>query len=83
MGVISCDRPNCENILCDIHLDEFDICNECFAEFKKSVGSSYLDNDSQIRYRLKIFMKTNRSEYSSDNDSTIEKYLKKHGHRRR
>ncbi len=82
MGVITCDRPNCDNIMCDIRLDEFDICNQCFEEFKKSVASTYLDNDSQISHHLKTFMETCISpRYSFDNSAKIEKYLKRYGSR--
>lgn len=36
MGVMRCNRIDCENILCDKHSDEFGyICNSCFEELIK------------------------------------------------
>lgn len=33
MGVLSCSRSDCENIMCDRHSSEFGyICGECFDE---------------------------------------------------
>ena len=32
MGVLNCDRIDCENIMCDRMCNDFYICNECFEE---------------------------------------------------
>lgn len=37
MGVMECDRRDCENIMCNLYSSEFGyICYECFEELKKS-----------------------------------------------
>lgn len=51
MGVLACDRNNCENIMCDrISFKEGYICNECFEEL---ITYGILD-DTEIEH----FMKT-------------------------
>lgn len=40
MGVLSCDRYGCENIMCDRYSNEYGyICNECFEELIQSTYS--------------------------------------------
>lgn len=37
MGVLACDRNECENIMCDRYSREYGyICNECFVELVNS-----------------------------------------------
>lgn len=37
MGVLACNRANCENIMCDNMIDNQYICNECLDEFENHV----------------------------------------------
>jgi hypothetical protein len=51
MGVMACDRKNCENIMCDTLIDEQYICNKCKAEFKDSVLNDQNNRIQQARIR--------------------------------
>lgn len=40
MGVLACDRKDCDNIMCDFYSDTFGyLCYECLRELKSVSGS--------------------------------------------
>ncbi len=38
MGVLACDRNGCDNIMCDILIDNRYCCGDCWAEFKEKIS---------------------------------------------
>lgn len=61
MGVLSCDRNGCENIMCDYHYYSNDhssyyICNDCREEFISEYGSIKFNSKDEVRMALDIFM---------------------------
>lgn len=75
MGVMACDRRDCENIMCDEYSTDFGyICYECKTELEESNPKSYSDvqnfmssskNDSAFlddngEFNLDLVFSTNR-----------------------
>ncbi len=51
MGVLSCDRYNCDNVMCDRHSRRFGyICYECFSQLLDSNLSieRFMETDKQL-----------------------------------
>ena len=72
MGVMACDRKNCENIMCDTLIDESYICNECKEEFKQYAVSDKSNNVQERREliaKFRMFMQTEKICGSNDNVS--------------
>lgn len=56
MGVLRCDRADCENIMCDRYSEKYGyICDDCFQEL---VASGIID----INYFMNISKKNARKE---------------------
>ena len=56
MGVMSCSRRGCENIMCDRYSYEYGyICNECYAELvERGVGidvEEFMDTTKEDSYK--------------------------------
>ena len=70
MGVMSCYRKNCDNIMCDIYIPDIGyICYECKNEFKNYLKDDGLtDNltENEILKHLCSFMETKK--YSNNNN---------------
>lgn len=81
MGVMSCSRKDCENIMCDTLTDEGYVCTECKSEFEKLMEnmveavsdpdfmSMTTVEDIDVREEFKSFMK------SSKDDSSEKPYI--------
>ena len=69
MGVMTCNRQNCGNIMCDIYINDIGyICYECKNEFKDYLNSENKTNlsEGEMTIELKKFM----------NNTTKGKYIK-------
>ena len=63
MGVMTCSRTNCGNIMCDTHISGIGyVCYECQTEFKKHLDSNDVEakTESQIHKELQKFMVTDK-----------------------
>lgn len=57
MGVLSCIREGCSNIMCDIYVPSIGyICNVCAKEFVERYSHNEYKNDSEITEALKTFL---------------------------
>lgn len=60
MGVMTCDKKGCDNILCDtLVMGSYYICSECKEQFKMWLQCQtplYLDSHSFIMDKFKEFM---------------------------
>ena len=66
MGVMACDRKDCENIMCDRYSHTYGyICDECFDE---------LLSLRQIP-EVGRFMKSKKKRWTSNEKELMEKYL--------
>ena len=81
MGVMTCDRHNCYNIMCDTCVDDIGyICSSCQNEFKDYLKSKGLDGiitEGQLRTELKNFMRTEKDNYKG-NLVDINTFFKSH-----
>lgn len=61
MSVLTCSISNCNNIMCDTHIDEIGyICNDCkdrFVQWLPTQSPLYLDSREFIIDKLKEFKK--------------------------
>lgn len=63
MGVMSCHRNNCTNIMCDTYIDEVGyICTSCQSEFQEEIPHELPKSD--MIDKLKEFMETEKKYYS-------------------
>ena len=66
MGVMSCSRTDCDNIMCDTYVEDIGyICSDCksefrdeFEKFEESWGSTI--TEAVIKGQLETFMKTRK-----------------------
>ena len=81
MGVMSCSKRNCDNIMCDTYVNHIGyICDNCKNEFKSWLYLQtplYLDSDSFIKEKLSEFMDLDtESNLSKDIDNSVDKFFK-------
>jgi hypothetical protein len=74
MGVMACDRKNCENIMCDTLIDESYICNECKEEFKQFASTGSLQPRRDLVVKFREFMQTEKVCGSND-DVSLDDFL--------
>lgn len=75
MGVMSCSRKDCENILCDTYVESVGyICSDCKSEFKEYLEKKGLNltTEGEIEKELKIFMATSKDAY---NETTVDDFF--------
>ncbi|MFW6225469.1 MAG: hypothetical protein ACOC3V_00755 [bacterium] len=78
MGVMSCYRKNCDNIMCDTYIDDVGyICWECKEEFKDYIEYNKIrvETEGEIRRELKIFMDTRKGDYFKGNEISIDDFF--------
>jgi hypothetical protein len=81
MGVMSCSRKDCGNIMCDTYNESVGyICYECQNEFKVHLKNNniVLDTERKIIEELKVFMETSKDTYSDINMS-VDEFFNKNG----
>ena len=81
MGVMTCSRNGCSNIMCDTYLPNLGyICNECQREFKELPESSELNNTKDIAIRIEQFMKTekNLSSAQENKEMSVDEFFRQY-----
>ena len=79
MGVMSCSRPDCPQIMCDIHVDGIGyVCYECQKEFRDYLEKEGLTpaTEGEIRNELKKFMATDKDKYLKGKEMTVTEFFK-------
>jgi len=74
MGVMSCSRKNCDNIMCDTYVDSIGyVCGDCQEEFKRYLESNGLfpTTVSEINKHLSAFMATPKEDVIEGDDNVI------------
>lgn len=81
MGVMSCYREGCEEIMCHTYIPYIGyICRECQTEFKEYLNDgekTELAEDLIIR-ELEKFMGSRKGSYTQENTLTVEEFLNRH-----
>jgi hypothetical protein len=68
MGVMSCVRNGCDNIMCDTYIDGIGyVCYDCQKEFKKEYGDDSEYSFNQIHYALERFVNTKKRDVKNGN----------------
>jgi len=79
MGVLSCHRNGCENIMCDIYIPAVGyVCDDCKEEFKNYTLANGYENlkEYEILKELKNFMReTVKDEYSGNREMSIDEFF--------
>jgi hypothetical protein len=80
MGVMSCSRNACDNIMCDTYVDG-DIgyvCNDCQKEFKEYLSKERINatTEGEIRRALEKFMETRKDDYTQGNEMDVNEFFK-------
>jgi hypothetical protein len=71
MGVMSCSRYRCDNIMCHTYINSIGyICSECKSEFKKYLELKGLVDlsENEIKKELEIFMQTEKDEFNKSSE---------------
>jgi hypothetical protein len=78
MGVMSCSRKECDNIMCDTYVDSVGyICNDCKSEFKEYLQKEGLNpkTEGQITKEIEKFMATSKDSYIDGNETSIDEFF--------
>lgn len=77
MGVMSCNRKGCENIMCDTYIPEIGyLCWECEKEFKAGVVKSAPETEFEIRHQLRHFIGTEKQEeQQKENEIDVDRFF--------
>lgn len=78
MGVMSCYRPKCENIMCDVYVDDVGyICYECEKEFKIYLEKHGLNprTEGEIKGALMVFMESDKDEHMTGNEVDLNGFF--------
>lgn len=82
MGVMSCHRSYCENIMCSTYIQEVGyICGECqeeFEEYLKKKGFGEKLSKGEMMRQLKAFMKTDKDSFSEGEDLSVDDFFNEH-----
>lgn len=88
MGVISCDRKDCTNIMCDVTIEcagnhgrSIDICNECIEDFKRSEYAAHITCDQEARRAVAIFINRPKTGPSFSNTYSLNDFFRKYDRR--
>ena len=81
MGVLACDRPNCDNIMCDVYVPGAGyICYECEKEFKVYLDKHGINpkTEEEILGALKMFMTTVKDEFLTGSEMELDEFFNQH-----
>lgn len=81
MGVMSCHREGCQQIMCDTYVDGVGyVCYECRKEFEEYLRAEGLNpqTEGDIRRELRKFMATEKGMYEKGKEMTVTEFFKQH-----
>ena len=79
MGVMSCSRHACDNIMCDTYVNGIGyVCNECQNEFKEYLIKENIraTTEGEIKRALETFMETRKDAYAKGDDMTPDEFFR-------
>lgn len=79
MGVMSCYRSGCDEIMCDTYVPAVGyVCYDCQKEFEDSL--KYKDNisENEMLSELIKFMDTYKGTYSESKEITVDEFFKQY-----
>jgi len=78
MGVKSCYRKDCENIMCNTYIDGVGyICDECQTEFQEYLKKREitLQSEGEIKRQLKKFMETEKDSFYEGKGMNVNEFF--------
>lgn len=81
MGVMSCSRRGCPNIMCDTHVDNIGyVCFDCQQEFQLFLQERNENpkNENEIRDSLESFMETNPRKKYGEDELSVDEFFRKY-----
>lgn len=78
MGVMTCSRYSCDNIMCDTYVNGIGyVCRECQTEFKTYLESNgiVVNTECEIMHELKKFMETEKDTYSRGPEMSVSDFF--------
>lgn len=81
MGVMSCNRKSCENIMCDTYISAVGyVCYECQNEFKEYLTKQNIEvkNEGEINRELEKFMATDKDSFVSGKEMSVDEFFSTH-----
>lgn len=78
MGVMACDRIDCESIMCDTYISSVGyICKECQDEFKQFLINENIEvrNEGEINRELEKFMVTTKSKFVHGREISVDDFF--------
>lgn len=79
MGVMSCARESCDNIMCDTYVNDVGyVCNDCQKEFKEYLNKECISviTEIDIYNSLKHFMETPKDYYIEEVKIKVDEFFK-------
>jgi actin-related protein len=79
MGVMSCKRRYCTNVMCDTHIETIGyVCFDCQKEFEKWLEKNEANPKTQqeIVAYLDKFMNTDKNEFDDENQISISEFFR-------
>lgn len=79
MGVMTCHRHECENIMCDTYVDGVGyVCRECKEEFKDFMGKDFPATEGSMKMQLKTFMDTPKGLFKKGKTIDVDEFFQKY-----
>jgi hypothetical protein len=78
MGVMSCFRKDCDNVMCDTYVQSVGyVCRDCISEFKKYLEQNNLNptTEGKISEELKKFMDTSKDTYVDGKEISVDDFF--------
>mgnify|MGYP003516642626 CR=1 FL=1 len=79
MGVMSCDRRECDNIMCDTYINSVGyVCYDCQKEFESFVSAkNKIRTENKLMKWLNEFMEKPKRQYQTvDEGITVEEFFR-------
>jgi hypothetical protein len=79
MGVMSCSRRNCENIMCRTYVDRIGyICSDCQSEFEDYLKSKNIKvlSEYQMTIELRLFMESDKDKFKMGTEVNVEDFFR-------
>lgn len=76
MGVMACDRSGCDNVMCDLMVDNSYVCNECANEFREAVGTDQIQLGEML-VKFRQFMQSEKVCASPKNMVDVDEFFRR------
>jgi len=78
MGVLACDRKDCDNVMCDTCIDgRYYVCGDCEREFKEYLVKENINptTEGQIIREIEKFMATSKDTYKEGEVICVDEFF--------